>query len=41
MREFSAPLTVEIPATGNLTDDVVTYAAEDPAAVVTPLAQVG
>jgi long-chain acyl-CoA synthetase len=34
VREFSAPLTVEIPATGNLTDDVVTNAAEDPAAVV-------
>jgi len=34
VREFSAPLTVEIPATGNLTDDVVTNAAEVPAAVV-------
>lgn len=28
MREFSTPLTVEIPATGNLTDDVVANARE-------------
>ena len=28
MREFSTPLTTEIPATGNLTDDVVTNARE-------------
>ena len=28
MREFSTPLTVEIPATGNLTDDVVRNARE-------------
>ncbi len=34
MREFSTPLTIEIPATGNLTDDVVANAAEDPSAVV-------
>ena len=34
MREYSSPLTVEIPATGNLTDDVVTNAAEAPHAVV-------
>ena len=27
VREYSAPLNVEIPATGNLTDDVVTNAA--------------
>ncbi len=34
MREYSSPLNVEIPATGNLTDDVVTNAAEAPDAVV-------
>ena len=34
MREFSAPLTVEIPATGNLTDDVVANAASAPDRVV-------
>ncbi|MGH3362545.1 MAG: AMP-dependent synthetase/ligase, partial [Nocardioides sp.] len=34
MREFSTPLTIEIPATGNLTDDVVTNAADHPSAVV-------
>ncbi len=34
MREYSAPLNVEIPATGNLTDDVVANAAEAPDAVV-------
>lgn len=28
MREFSTPLTIEIPATGNLTDDVVANARE-------------
>lgn len=28
MREFSTPLTTEIPTTGNLTDDVVTNARE-------------
>ena len=28
MREFSTPLTTEIPATGNLTDDVVTNARD-------------
>lgn len=28
MREFSTPLTIEVPATGNLTDDVVTNARE-------------
>ncbi|MBZ5736763.1 AMP-dependent synthetase/ligase [Nocardioides mangrovi] len=28
MREFSTPMTTEIPATGNLTDDVVTNARE-------------
>jgi long-chain acyl-CoA synthetase len=33
VREFSSPLTVEIPATGNLTDDVVANAAEAPEAV--------
>ncbi|HEX4471951.1 MAG TPA: AMP-dependent synthetase/ligase [Nocardioides sp.] len=33
MREYSSPLNVEIPATGNLTDDVVTNAAEAPDAV--------
>jgi len=34
VREFSSPLNVEIPATGNLTDDVVVNAAEAPDAVV-------
>ncbi len=34
MREFSTPLTVAVPATGNLTDDVVRNAAEAPDAVV-------
>ena len=34
MREFSTPLTVTVPATGNLTDDVVRNAAEAPDAVV-------
>jgi long-chain acyl-CoA synthetase len=33
VREYSSPLNVEIPATGNLTDDVVTNAAEAPDAV--------
>ncbi|MFC4786597.1 AMP-dependent synthetase/ligase [Nocardioides sp. MAHUQ-72] len=34
MREFSTPLTIEVPATGNLTDDVVDNAHEAPDAVV-------
>lgn len=34
MREFSTPLTIEIPTTGNLTDDVVTNAREAADAVV-------
>jgi hypothetical protein len=34
VREFSTPLTIEIPATGNLTDDVVTNAREAADAVV-------
>ena len=34
MREFSTPLTIEIPTTGNLTDDVVTNARELADAVV-------
>src|SRR5215218_3656439 len=34
LREFSTPLTVAVPATGNLTDDVVRNAAEAPDAVV-------
>jgi len=34
VREFSVPLNVEVPATGNLTDDVVTNAHEAPDAVV-------
>ncbi len=34
MREFSTPLTIEIPSAGNLTDDVVTNAREAPRAVV-------
>ena len=34
MREFSTPMTIEVPATGNLTDDVVRNAQEAPAAVL-------
>src|SRR5262249_12798866 len=34
VREFSVPLNVELPATGNLTDDVVTNADEAPDTVV-------
>ena len=34
MREFSTPLTIEVPATGNLTDNVVTNAHEAPETVV-------
>ncbi|CAB4705044.1 MAG: AMP-binding protein [Actinobacteria bacterium] len=34
MREFSTPLTVVVPDTGNLTDDVVRNAAEAPGSVV-------
>ena len=34
MREFSTPMTVEIPTTGNLTDDVVANASQAPDAVV-------
>jgi long-chain acyl-CoA synthetase len=34
VREFSTPLTIEVPATGNLTDDVVTNAHEAPETVV-------
>ena len=34
MREYSSPLNTEVPATGNLTDDVVRNAAEAPDAVV-------
>ncbi len=34
MREFSTPLTIENPSTGNLTDDVVINAREAPGAVV-------
>ena len=43
MREFSTPLTVAVPATGNLTDDVVRNAAEEPDAVVVlaPAARLG
>jgi long-chain acyl-CoA synthetase len=33
LREYSSPLTVDVPATGNLTDDVVRNAAEAPDAV--------
>ena len=33
MREFAAPLTVEVPRTGNLTDDVVRNAERAPGAV--------
>jgi hypothetical protein len=34
VREFSVPLNVEVPTTGNLTDDVVSNAHEAPDAVV-------
>ncbi len=34
MREFSTPMTIEVPATGNLSDDVVTNAREAADAVV-------
>jgi long-chain acyl-CoA synthetase len=34
VREFSTPLTIDIPTTGNLTDDVVTNAREASASVV-------
>ena len=34
MREYSTPMTVEVPTTGNLTDAVVRNAAEAPDAVV-------
>ena len=34
MREFSTPLTIEVPTTGNLTDDVVTNARDAGGAVV-------
>ena len=34
MREYSTPLATEIPATGNLTDDVVTNGTDHPDAVV-------
>jgi long-chain acyl-CoA synthetase len=34
VREYSSPLNVEIPSTGNLTDDIVTNATEAPDAVV-------
>jgi long-chain acyl-CoA synthetase len=34
VREYSSPLNVEIPTTGNLTDDVVANAADAPDAVV-------
>ncbi|MFL6023780.1 MAG: AMP-dependent synthetase/ligase, partial [Marmoricola sp.] len=34
MREYSTPLQVQIPPTGNLTDDVVTNGVEHPATVV-------
>ncbi|MEO9324722.1 AMP-dependent synthetase/ligase [Nocardioides sp. C4-1] len=34
MREYSTPLTVDLPTTGNLTDDVVRNATEAPDAVV-------
>ncbi|WP_457205733.1 AMP-dependent synthetase/ligase [Nocardioides sp. P5_C9_2] len=34
MREFSTPLTIEIPATGNLTDDVIANAREAAQAVI-------
>ncbi|WP_300676372.1 long-chain fatty acid--CoA ligase [Nocardioides sp.] len=34
MREFSSPLTIDLPVSGNLTDDIVRNAAEAPSAVV-------
>ena len=34
MREYSTPPTVDVPTSGNLTDDVVRNAAEAPDAVV-------
>ncbi|MFL6155351.1 MAG: AMP-dependent synthetase/ligase [Marmoricola sp.] len=34
MREYSTPLQVTVPGTGNLTDDVVTNGVEHPAAIV-------
>ena len=34
MREYSSPLNVDVPATGNLTDDVVANAADAPGLVV-------
>ena len=34
MREYSTPMSVVVPATGNLTDDVVRNAAEAPHDVV-------
>ncbi|MEC9053429.1 MAG: AMP-binding protein, partial [Actinomycetota bacterium] len=34
MREYSTPMTVEVPTTGNLTDAVVRNAAEAPDTVV-------
>ena len=33
MREYSSPLTADLPDTGNLTDDVVATAREHPQAV--------
>ena len=33
MREYSSPLNVEIAETGNLTDDLVTNAAEAPGTI--------
>ena len=41
MREFSTPLTIEVPATGNLTDDVVTNAREAADTVVFSRARSG
>ena len=41
MREFSTPLTIEVPATGNLTDDVVNNAREAADAVVFSRTPVG
>ena len=34
MREYSTPLALDLPGTGNLTDDIVRNAAEAPDAVV-------
>ena len=34
MREYSTPLSIDVPRTGNLTDDVVTNAREAPSSVV-------